>query len=89
MCTVRGELIEGEAAHVLSAAGRTADLIVVGARGRSGFTTMLFGSVAASIVELADCPVAVIPPRVRSTASPPVVDPDATDLDNAVWVSRP
>ena len=43
-CTVRGELIEGEPADVLSAASRDADLIVVGSRGRSGFTTMLFGS---------------------------------------------
>jgi nucleotide-binding universal stress UspA family protein len=88
-CAVRGELIEGEPADVLSAASRGADLIVVGSRGRSGFTTMLFGSVAASIVELADCPVAVIPPRVRSTAPQSVVCPDATDLDDAVWVSRP
>ena len=88
-CTVRGELIEGEPADVLSAASRGADLIVVGSRGRSGFITMLFGSVAASIVELADCPVAVIPPRVRSTEPESVVCPDATDLDDAVWVSRP
>jgi len=66
-CTVRGELIEGEPADVLSVASRGADLVVVGSRGRSGFITMLFGSVATSIVELADCPVAVIPPRVRST----------------------
>ena len=54
-----------------------------------GFITMLFGSVAASIVELADCPVAVIPPRVRSTEPESVVCPDATDLDDAVSVSTP
>ena len=88
-CAVRGELIDGEPADVLSAASRRADLIVVGARGRNGFATMLFGSVAASIVEVADSPVAVIPPRVRSTAPQSVVGPDAIDLDDAAWVSRP
>jgi len=77
-CTVLGELIEGEPADVLSAVSRGADLIVVGSRDRSGFTTMMFGSVAASIVELADCAVAVIPPRVRSTPPDPVVCPDAS-----------
>ena len=43
--SVRGEVIDGDAATVLAAASGTADLIVVGSRGGSGFRTMLFGSV--------------------------------------------
>jgi nucleotide-binding universal stress UspA family protein len=59
-------LIEGDAATVLAAASRSADLIVVGSRGSSGFRTMLFGSVTLLLVECAACPVAVIPPQLRS-----------------------
>ena len=47
MCTVRGVLVEGDPADVLCAAGREADLLVVGSRGRSGFTTMLIGAATA------------------------------------------
>ena len=61
-----GELIEGEAAAVLTAASEHADLLAVGSRGRSGYKTMLFGSVALIVAEQAGCPVAVIHPRVSS-----------------------
>lgn len=36
------------------------DLIVVGTRGRSGFTKLLLGSVASGVVTYASCPVMVI-----------------------------
>ena len=36
------------------------DLIVVGTRGRSGFTKLLLGSVASGIVTYASCPVMVV-----------------------------
>jgi nucleotide-binding universal stress UspA family protein len=36
------------------------DLVVVGSRGRSGFTKLLLGSVASSIVTYASCPVLVV-----------------------------
>ena len=36
------------------------DLIVVGSRGRSGFTKLLLGSIASRIVTYASCPVLVI-----------------------------
>jgi len=36
------------------------DLIVVGSRGRSGFTKLLLGSVASRIVTYASCPVLVV-----------------------------
>jgi hypothetical protein len=50
------ELIEGDAATVLAAGSRNADLIVVGSRGSSGFRTMLFGSVTLLLVECAPAP---------------------------------
>lgn len=64
--SMRGELIEGEATEVLTAASENADLLAMGSRGRGGFKTMLFGSVALFVAEHAACPVAVIHPRVRS-----------------------
>lgn len=36
------------------------DLIVIGTRGRTGITRMLFGSVASGVVTYAHCPVLVV-----------------------------
>ena len=43
-----------------SAENQDIDLIVVGSRGRSGFTKLLLGSVASRVVTYASCPVLVI-----------------------------
>jgi nucleotide-binding universal stress UspA family protein len=59
------ELVDGPPAVALTAASMNADLIAVGSRGSSGFKTMLFGHVARFVLANADCPVAVIHPRVR------------------------
>jgi nucleotide-binding universal stress UspA family protein len=58
-------VIEGEPVTVLANAAATADLLVMGSRGRSGYRTLVFGSVTLLMVERAPCPVAVIPPRFR------------------------
>jgi|GEM_PF-1646234 len=65
---VSRELVDGPAIPALAAAGMHADLIAVGSRGSSGFKTMLFGPVARFMLANADCPVAVIHPRVRVAA---------------------
>ena len=69
---VKGEVIEGEPVAVLTAAAGTADLLVMGSRGRSGYRTLVFGSVTLQMVERSPCPVAVIPPRFpwRRPSSP-------------------
>jgi nucleotide-binding universal stress UspA family protein len=36
------------------------DLIVIGTRGRSGISKMLFGSVASGVVTYAACPILVV-----------------------------
>ena len=60
------EMVDGPPAAALTAASLSADLIALGSRGSSGFRTMLFGSVTRFVLENADCPVAVIHPRVRA-----------------------
>jgi nucleotide-binding universal stress UspA family protein len=55
-----GEAVEGQAAEVLLNEARDASLIVVGNRGRGGFTSLLVGSVSQQVVHHAQCPVLVV-----------------------------
>jgi nucleotide-binding universal stress UspA family protein len=50
------------------------DLLVVGSRGRGGFSSLLLGSVSHAVVLHARCPVVVIPSRTaeRKALVPPV-----------------
>jgi nucleotide-binding universal stress UspA family protein len=52
--------IEGQPAKVLIDQARGADLLVVGHRGRGGFTSALLGSVGLQCVLHAECPVVVV-----------------------------
>jgi nucleotide-binding universal stress UspA family protein len=59
-------LVDGSAGPTLIQLSQNADLIAIGSRGRSGFKTTLFGSVALTVAGHADCPVAVTHPRLRT-----------------------
>ncbi len=58
---VRTELTRGLADEALVRAGAHMDLVVVGAHHGSTMSEIVYGSVAASVVEHASCPVAVVP----------------------------
>ncbi|HXY91571.1 MAG TPA: universal stress protein [Acidimicrobiia bacterium] len=54
-------VVEGAPAAVLVEMSRNAELLVVGTRGRGGFTGLLLGSVSQRCVERSPCPVVVVP----------------------------
>ena len=54
-------LREGQAANVLVAEARGADLLVVGSRGLGGFKGLLLGSVGQQCAHHASCPVTIVP----------------------------
>ena len=59
--TVLVHVVAGSAAAALLGSARNADLLVVGSRGRGGFTSMVLGSVSLQCVLHAPCPVTVVP----------------------------
>ncbi|WP_410582552.1 universal stress protein [Amycolatopsis sp. lyj-108] len=50
-------------AHILLDHAKSAQLVVVGSRGRGGFRGLLLGSTGQALIYHAACPVAVVPPR--------------------------
>lgn len=67
--TVEPEVLSGHAAHALLQFTSPGDLVVLGARGRGGFRSLLLGSTSTAVAEHAQCPVVVIrPPHPADTA---------------------
>ena len=54
-------VVDAPAGRALLEAARGADLLVVGSRGRGGFTGLLLGSVSQQCTQHATCPVVIVP----------------------------
>ncbi|WP_439381065.1 universal stress protein [Amycolatopsis lexingtonensis] len=61
------DVTRGRPVRALLDRGEHAQLIVVGCRGRGGFTGMLLGSVSQALIAHAPCPVAVVRPQRTGT----------------------
>lgn len=72
------EAVLDHPAPALVAAGKSADLVVVGARGLGGFKRLLLGSVSRHVVHHAACPVAVIRDDPPNADGPIVVGVDGS-----------
>jgi nucleotide-binding universal stress UspA family protein len=57
---VEQRVVRGRPARVLLDAAEDAQMIVVGARGRGGFTGLLLGSVSQAVLRHAKCSVAIL-----------------------------
>ena len=59
---IERKLLTGSAANALVEQAKGASLLVVGTRGRGGFSGLLLGSVSQQAAHHAPCPVVIIPP---------------------------
>jgi len=61
---VEERVVRGAPAQALLEAAAGADLLIVGSRGRGGFTGLLLGSVSQQCAQHATCPVVLVPRTV-------------------------
>ncbi|MGY0236620.1 universal stress protein [Longispora urticae] len=78
------EVVPGGPSAVLVERSRTADLVVVGARGHGGFLELLAGSVATQVATHAHCPAVVVRGTARHEGPVVVGVDDAPETDVAV-----
>ncbi|WP_150461137.1 universal stress protein [Nesterenkonia ebinurensis] len=72
---IRTEVERGDAVNVLLDYSRNAELVVVGSRGRGGFTGLLLGSTSARLPAHSKAPVLVVPRRFTQAALAPGASP--------------
>jgi nucleotide-binding universal stress UspA family protein len=70
---IRAETTEGAPARAVPAVAAGHSLVVVGSRGRGGFTGLLLGSVSHAVIRGAVCPVVVVRPALIAAGGVPPV----------------
>ncbi|WIM92941.1 universal stress protein [Actinoplanes oblitus] len=61
---IRTEAVHGEPGQALVAAGKTAQLLVIGSRGHGAVRGLLLGAVSRHLLRHATCPIAIVPEAV-------------------------
>ncbi|MFI6559540.1 universal stress protein [Streptomyces sp. NPDC050534] len=84
--------LEGAPGAVLPELGSAAQLLVLGSRGRGGFTGLLLGSNSMAAARDAECPVLVVPRHGREVHDGMTVEPGprvvvGIDVDNPDWTT--
>ncbi|NUP47460.1 MAG: universal stress protein [Catenulispora sp.] len=77
--TVETVVKSGSAPAIIAEAAEDAALVVVGSRGRGGFTGLLLGSTSQRVLALARCPVLVVRDRLRGDRGRILVGLDIED----------
>lgn len=93
---IHKEVVPGSAVHALTAASHDHDVVVVGSRGRGGFTGLILGSTSQGLIQHAVHPVYVVPRKyVESQAlrdsealKNQTIDPESVDGVESVEVPR-
>ena len=81
---VATEVVQGAPASVLLDESATAQVVVVGSRGRGGFASLLLGSVSAQVAAYATSPVIVMrPPATRGARDIPGPGPVVLGIDGS------
>lgn len=62
---VRRHALDGNPAELMAEFSTAVDLVVVGSRGRGGFSGLLLGSTSQAVLSHASCPVMVVPSRSK------------------------
>lgn len=66
--TIHTEVVPGSAVDTLTQASATNDVVVVGSRGRGGFTGLILGSTSQGLIQHATSPVYVVPRKYVEAA---------------------
>jgi nucleotide-binding universal stress UspA family protein len=85
---IRTTDVEGQAAAVLMALSKGADVLVVGSRGHGQLTGKLLGSVSQRCLSGASCPVAVVHAPIESTEIVVGLDGSESSLEALQWAAR-
>jgi nucleotide-binding universal stress UspA family protein len=76
-------VLDGFAISRLVGESRSAQLVVIGDRGRGGVAGLLLGSVAVALAAKGECPVVVVRGRATANAGPVVVGVDGSPVSEA------